>query len=308
MKIQFVDQSQPANRASQRQRHAHAAREAHARTRRLRTAEYQAQQQLRAGQDGAIASTSSSDAALGEALESGPEEKAILPTVPLPSPVGGILGSAHRDPFDAFAVPFKPVEHFLLDHYVQAVLPDLNAQCPVLSNPRNARVQMDHDWVRRLALVDTGSISGIFLAACRHLSTNGCVQHHDHVVHMATEYKLTCIRSLNEAISTESSRRRDGQEGLVISDATITKVLLLAMDEIALGDFSTTLRHLRGAAKMVELNGGSIDHYLGQLLHELLGDKSLLRQGGDIVEDEAIGDASSSVVGDGENGESSGPA
>ena len=55
------------------------------------------------------------------------------------------------------------------------------------------------------------------------------------------------------------------------------------------------MRHLRGAAKMVELNGGSIDHYLGHLLHELLIDKSLAQRGdrqalgGGIVQEEAAG-------------------
>jgi hypothetical protein len=33
----------------------------------------------------------------------------------LPSPIG-LLASDRRDPFCSFARPFKPLEHFLLDH------------------------------------------------------------------------------------------------------------------------------------------------------------------------------------------------
>ena len=80
---------------TQRQARSHAARETHARTRRLRMIEH-----LRLGQ--------SREPALGGSEQTSQK-------VQVSSPVG-ILPSSRKDPFMSFARPLTPIEHFLLDY------------------------------------------------------------------------------------------------------------------------------------------------------------------------------------------------
>jgi len=82
-------------RHTQRQARSHAARETHARTRRLRMIEH-----LRLGQ--------SREPALGGSEQTSQK-------VQVSSPVG-ILPSSRKDPFMSFARPLSPMEHFLLDY------------------------------------------------------------------------------------------------------------------------------------------------------------------------------------------------
>jgi hypothetical protein len=103
--IQFINLSHPIDAASaesQRRANSHAARIAHARTRRLRTMEYQARKAIRHP-----AEEQRVDEETRTTIEL---EKALVP-----SPVS-LLASDRRDPFTGFASPFKPIEHFLLDH------------------------------------------------------------------------------------------------------------------------------------------------------------------------------------------------
>lgn len=95
----------------QRQAHSHAARAAHAKARRLCTIEYQAGKasQIEKDTEGIqelVVASSSNVPAIGAFGA----EQAVLP-----SPVN-LLSPNGRDPFDSFARPLKPFEHFLLDH------------------------------------------------------------------------------------------------------------------------------------------------------------------------------------------------
>lgn len=104
-KIQFINLSHPidvASAESQRRANSHAARIAHARTRRLRTIEYQARKAMQHPVD---------DWRVDEETRTTNE----LEKGPVPSPVS-LLASDRRDPFTSFASAFKPIEHFLLDH------------------------------------------------------------------------------------------------------------------------------------------------------------------------------------------------
>jgi hypothetical protein len=95
-KVQFIHLAHPAAPAtaeSQRRAHSHAARVAHARTRRLRTIKYQAD----------------SDAA----PSSHNATKVKMDIVPNPL---ALLVLHRRDPFVSLTGPLKPIEHFLLDH------------------------------------------------------------------------------------------------------------------------------------------------------------------------------------------------
>ena len=105
-KIQFInlDPSQTST-ASQRRIHSHAAREAHARTRRLRVMEHQAYRSAQQSKDG----DKENNMALANRNPVQPELLVV------PSPVS-LLASDRRDPFMSFANPFTPIEHFLFQH------------------------------------------------------------------------------------------------------------------------------------------------------------------------------------------------
>ena len=79
---------------------------------------------------------------------------------------------------------------------------------------------MISEWVR-LAFTDTGFRSGIFLAACRHLSLYHLQQ--EKFVRLAVQYKVACLHTLNEALAAEV---------LIISDVVVAKVMALAFDEV----------------------------------------------------------------------------
>ncbi|KAK0718447.1 hypothetical protein B0T26DRAFT_713363 [Lasiosphaeria miniovina] len=266
MKVQFINVSHPADRVSPRRIRMHAAREAHGRARRQRTAEYQARMSTAtaaAQADNTLALVSVANAS--EKTET--IEEIIRTTMPdlFPSPADVSAWPGLVGPWARLAMgPFRPEEHFLLDHYVRTVMPELNLHCPVLSNLGDYQSCLTREWVR-LALTDTGSMSGLFLAACRHLALASALpdnhesQAHDRFLRLATTYKVACIQALNEAITAEGKDKR-------ISDATLTKTMLLVFDEILIGDLVATRRHLLGAVKMVEVNGGVIGGFLNALL------------------------------------------
>jgi len=81
---------------------------------------------------------------------------------------------------------------------------------------------MTRDWVR-LTVTDIGSLSGVFLAACRHLLANH-EQQQQYYKQLAIHYKVLCVRTLREAISLETSS--------LISDSTVAINILLAYDEV----------------------------------------------------------------------------
>jgi hypothetical protein len=75
-------------------------------------------------------------------------------------------------------------------------------------------------------MTDPGTMSGLFLTACRSLAT---LTGDEVVKARALKYKVECIQSAKNDI--ESS------EGM-ISDATIMKALYLASDEVRLVNYS----------------------------------------------------------------------
>lgn len=118
--IQFINLSHPAEAAateSQRRAHSHAARAAHARTRRLRTMEYRAHKATQHADDG----RGSNAEGIGEQLlvnkdaVSAAPKAVQLQTALVPGPAN-LLASDRTDPFVSFARPLKPFELFLLDH------------------------------------------------------------------------------------------------------------------------------------------------------------------------------------------------
>jgi len=253
----------------QRRAHSHAARTAHAKARRLCTIEYQAvkasqtPESTQGVKERSIAPRSSVQSTL-HAVET---EQPVLP-----SPVS-LLASDRRDHFKSFARSFEPVEHFLLDHYVRAVIPYMDQHCNKLRDSERYLDLMTKEWVR-LTLTNVGTLNGIFLAACRHLLENQQQQQQQqYYTQLAIQYKLYCVQALREAISSEISS--------LISDSTIAIGMLLAYDELRLGDIPTSRRHLRGLIQMVEHNGGpqtlGSNGFLERLVCKFVGDVGFVR-------------------------------
>jgi hypothetical protein len=118
--MEFINLSHPSDRSSaslQRRANSHAAREAHARARRLRAANYQAHNARKHGQDNQGQSMSRSKGppdsgqGLGLLIEYGLNEETSVTPTPM-----SLLPADRRDPFGSFVKPFTPREHFLLDH------------------------------------------------------------------------------------------------------------------------------------------------------------------------------------------------
>lgn len=133
-KIHFVNISDPAASLSgdaRRRAHSHAARETHARARRLRTVDYQSRDtttqlalaQKRQGpgeEEEEEEEQEKDDRVTNRGTVYNPNSSSIANKLEValaagPSPVS-LLASHRRDPFDSSAIAFKPVEHFLLDH------------------------------------------------------------------------------------------------------------------------------------------------------------------------------------------------
>ncbi|GES65383.1 hypothetical protein ATEIFO6365_0010030900 [Aspergillus terreus] len=169
--------------ASESQRttaHSHAARSAHARKRRLRTIQYQAQKRH--------------------------------------SSLVSILPATRADPFMSFARSLDPVEPMLFDHYVTVVIPLM--RCMETASGFSRR--MTTIWVPR-ATAEASLLNLLFLAACRHLAARYEEKEGGYFDRLALQYKLRCLRSLQNAIVSDT---------LLLSDSTISQAIMLAYDEV----------------------------------------------------------------------------
>ncbi|PKK51777.1 hypothetical protein CI102_3149 [Trichoderma harzianum] len=217
--------------------HSYAARTAHARVRLarveayqlLKATEFQQEQPRHPREDERSVKKTPSRPDVGLELDT--------PAVLISNSGPGGLGSGRGDPFVSFVRPLTNMDQFLLD------------QCEFPGSPFVD--SMIEEWVR-LSLSDIGFLSGILLIASRYLSIFH-QPYHPHQNQMyteqATRYKLVCLQTLNEAISFNTGQG-------TFSDSVIAETMVLALDEISLGDLETSRRHMQGAIKMVELNGG----------------------------------------------------
>ncbi len=110
----------------------------------------------------------------------------------------------------------------------------MDVHCSKLREPLEYLKRMAEEWVS-LALSDVGLLSGLLLAACRHLSLQSHRQE-QYYLRPATQYKLACVQALNRAISVEGSS--------AISDATVAKAMVLAYDEVRHPHSQKPLQHL----------------------------------------------------------------
>ncbi|KAK1756652.1 hypothetical protein QBC47DRAFT_297379 [Echria macrotheca] len=193
-----------------RQIRSHAARETHARSRRVLMMNH-------LGKDRDSTSPGSGVPAADIAPE--PKEN------PLPSPLTH-LSSDRKDPFSAFSRPLGPIEHYLLDHYVHVFIPTSARVCDAIKASPDGDYYARHmtvDWVP-LALADEGLLSGILITACRDLS--GCAfdpAQKRLFAMMAIRYKVICLKALNDALGVEST---------AVKDSSLAKVITLVTDEV----------------------------------------------------------------------------
>ncbi|KAK1751952.1 hypothetical protein QBC47DRAFT_416452 [Echria macrotheca] len=158
------------------------------------------------------------------------------------------------------AGPMTTTERFLLNHYITIVIPDIAAHCTKLRCRGQEYIDMlDREWIT-FALRDPGFRNSAMLRSCRHLAsvvTTGDDAHRDRRREfdaLASRFKLACIQALQGAIAASD---RSGR----FSDSIVAQTLELAHDEIKLGERARSRDHIRGAYRMVEMNGGS--HTLG---------------------------------------------
>lgn len=115
-RVQFIiissnspEEDAPSATKQRKIAHSHAARTAHAKARRLRTIQYQAQKASR---------KQSQNGSVENRVEQGPPKEKELPKAQLVS----LLSADRRDPFMSFATPLKPMEEMLFDHCTYPIM------------------------------------------------------------------------------------------------------------------------------------------------------------------------------------------
>ncbi|KAL4940595.1 hypothetical protein BDV06DRAFT_18439 [Aspergillus oleicola] len=244
--IQFIVTSAPststAGPTESRKARVHAARSAHARARRLRTIEYQAQKAREGGKELELANHIQSFHPIG----CGPNHQ---------------LSYHRRDPFMSCARRLRPNEEVLFDHYVTAVVPLMRCN------------GFDAEFFRRMmaawvpfALATESVLDILLLSASRHLvESYEPQQQHEYYLRLAFQYKAGIAQSLREAISVETPN---------FSDATIIKAIMMAYDELWTRDNASLELHINAASEMVTLKGGpqtlGLDGFIERLLFNLI--------------------------------------
>ncbi|OKL57223.1 hypothetical protein UA08_07383 [Talaromyces atroroseus] len=263
--IQFIDALKPR---SQQRAHAHAARVAHARRRGcFRIIEYPSEKNRRIAEDSGSIPSKRIDWSRSGSAPSELKAEATA-TLLMPSPITQ-LSSDRIYPFPSSARSFNQVERFLFSYYLQVVVPDQSINCHMLWHGGEYCEVMNKSWTP-LAVSRKDSLDSLFLNACRYLSlcSEQQPERRHYYMQLATRYKLSCMRALNEAISSEISA--------LITDTTVATVVMLGFDEILLGDIPMSRQHALGALQMVKHNGGfqtlGLNGFLEYLVEKLWSD------------------------------------
>ncbi|KAL5089054.1 hypothetical protein Trisim1_005911 [Trichoderma cf. simile WF8] len=154
---------------------------------------------------------------------------------------------------------FSEKEGFLFLHYVNYIIPFSNGSCHKNKESSNRwliNLQLKH-WIP-LALSDRGLMAALFLQSCHSLAVlNPCQNYAD----MSTKYRLQCIQSTNDSLSKTATQ---------MSDATIAKVMIMAVDEYTLGNVDAWRAHLTAITWMIERRGGVDALGVGGFLKEVI--------------------------------------
>ncbi|KAJ5762833.1 hypothetical protein N7533_001514 [Penicillium manginii] len=195
--VQFIitaPETAKLSKPQQRVARSHAARSAHARERRLRTSQYQAQNKR-------------------EWLNK------MNFSLSKPAEIVTVLPASRKDPFTSFARPLILLEQMLFDHSIIPLM-----RCTELAIDFSQR--MTSVWIP-LALTEASLLDILFLASCRNLSASynrpDQEEQKHFYTHLGYQYKVKSLRSLRDAISTEVP---------VYGDSTVAKAIMLAYDEV----------------------------------------------------------------------------
>lgn len=154
---------------------------------------------------------------------------------------------------------FSEKEGFLFLHYVNYIIPFSNGSCHKNKDSSNRwliNMQLKH-WIP-LALSDRGLMAALFLQSCHSLGAlNSCQNYAD----MSTKYRIQCIQSTNASLATTATQ---------LSDATIAKVMIMAVDEFTLGNVDAWRAHLTAITWMIERRGGVDALGVGGFLKEVI--------------------------------------
>ncbi|CAG9996122.1 unnamed protein product [Clonostachys byssicola] len=236
-RFQFVSASTPTERVSSESRksnHSHVMRHVHARKRRLRTQRYR-----------------------DELINAGINVDQTTSQIGLSSPPIPRFATS-GDPFSSSARPLSSEEYFLLDYYVQVVMPYSIGHCRLFDHAGDHQNQMLRDWVGLAINDDIFMTAAILLSTCRYVLHNRPGD--PFFMRMVLCYQQISLRSLRSEIESTPTG---------INAMSVAKALALAIDEMNSGEESIARKHLQGVLAMVEFSGGPRSIGLSSLLERI---------------------------------------
>ncbi|CVK86395.1 uncharacterized protein FMAN_06326 [Fusarium mangiferae] len=179
-------------------------------------------------------------------------------------------------PYINFLSTLTADECFMFDHYIKIVMPYLSARCPIARSIRQYQEYLRKNWII-ISSHDTEFIRGFLLAASRHLSM---VESNIEFEEIAIRYKLEHLAKLRKDVAMQP---------MSISPRSVSSALVLSFDEVSLpihicvrysvlqqniygqvqmllGNIPMALRHINGAASIVQAAGGPQSLGLSQFI------------------------------------------
>ncbi|KAF4976003.1 hypothetical protein FDECE_18515 [Fusarium decemcellulare] len=178
-------------------------------------------------------------------------------TTVLPSPTSQGFSNG-KDPFSSLARPLSSVEYFLLDHYIQVIVPYSIGHCGLFDHGGDYREQMLREWVCLAITDDTFMTVAILLSTCRYILQSR--PDDQSYTRMALCYKQMCLRSMRLEIESKPP---------FVTVMTVAKALALMIDEVNYGENGVAQKHLEGVLAMVQFSGGPKSLGLTGLLEKM---------------------------------------
>ncbi|KAH8888064.1 hypothetical protein GQ53DRAFT_725278 [Thozetella sp. PMI_491] len=258
-----------ASAASKRQAHSHAARVAHARNRRKKEAEHAKQKETaeRYSHSGDSRHSQPPDENQRDEEVGQENGQASIRDNGAHCVPRHITGAFEHQTLARFIKSLTSREQLMFHHYIQVVVPYMCHYCPVPQHSKEFHQRMRGNWVL-LCSTDVDLLKGFLLAACRHLSA---VHSEKEYSQFAEQYKLNHLQTLREAVLAENPS--------MIRKAIATAVVL-AFDEIMLGDMKMAAKHIQGASHLAQMAGGpqalGLNSFASYFLHSCIYGKRLL--------------------------------
>ncbi|PMD28924.1 hypothetical protein L207DRAFT_521321 [Hyaloscypha variabilis F] len=174
----------------------------------------------------------------------------------LRQPTGSLVtavGPGGTDPFSSCSLDITPRMNILIDHFLNVVGPQMNA---FAINSSNTTDPIKTIYIP-FSISDPCVFHGLLLLSAQSFAKiSGDTSYRI----TALTHKAECIRLVNKAL---------GISGKATCDATIAAVLMLAVEELLLGNLEVFKTHLSGLQSMVSIRGGLHTLGLGGILKQL---------------------------------------